>query len=120
MDELRENTLPQNEEEPREVVGWYVPRQGHEVVEYYVHRDPLPALVRPREVEKKHSLRGLWIFLALVGLIVVAVVLTLVLQDKPDVSDKEWDTDGEASSIVDIFTDDSTAFPVILTIPIPA
>ena len=111
MDELRENTLPQNEEEPREVVGWYVPRQGHEVVEYYVHRDPLPALVRPREEEKKHSLRGLWIFLALVGLIVVAVVLTLVLQDKPDVSDKEWDTDGEASSIVDIFTDDSTSIP---------
>lgn len=111
MDELRENTLPQNEEEPREVVGWYVPRQGHEIVEYYVHRDPLPALVRPREEEKKHSLRGLWIFLALVGLIVVAVVLTLVLQDKPDVSDKEWDPDGEASSIVDIFANDNTSIP---------
>ena len=41
MDEKRETTVP-HEEEEREVVGWYVPRQGREVVEYYVHREPLP------------------------------------------------------------------------------
>ena len=36
MDELRDRN------EPQEVVGWYTPRQGNEVVDYYVHRQPLP------------------------------------------------------------------------------
>lgn len=112
MDELRETTAPQGEEESREVVGWYVPRQGQEVVEYYVHRDPLPELVRPREeTKKKRSRRGLWIFLGLMALIVVVVVLAFVLRDVGHAPAEDWDEDGEASSIVDIFTDDSTHIP---------
>ena len=112
MDEKRETTVPQREEESREVVGWYVPRQGQEVVEYYVHRDPLPALVRPREeMKKKRSRRGLWIFLGLMALIVVVVVLAFVLRDVGYTPAEDWDEDGEASSIVDIFTDDSTHIP---------
>ena len=112
MDEKRETTVPQREEESREVVSWYVPRQGQEVVEYYVHRDPLPALVRPREeTKKKRSRRGLWIFLGLMALIVVVVVLAFVLRDVGYAPAEDWDEDGEASSIVDIFTDDSTNIP---------
>lgn len=111
MDEKRETTVP-HEEESREVVGWYVPRQGREVVEYYVHREPLPEMVRPREeVKKKRSRRGLWIFLGAMALIVVVIVLALVLREKPDMPDENWDEDGEASSIVDIFATDSTHIP---------
>lgn len=112
MDELRETTTPMEEENSREVVGWYVPRQGREVVEYYVHREPLPEVVRPREgTPKKRSRRGLWIFLGVIGLIVVMLVLAFVLREKPDMSDENWDEDGEASSIVDIFATDSTHIP---------
>ena len=112
MDEMRENTVPQGEEESREVVGWYVPRQGQEVVEYYVHRDPLPELVRPREeTKKKRSRRGLWIFLGIMALIAVVIVLAFVLRDTGHAPAEDWDEDGEASSIVDIFTDDSTHIP---------
>lgn len=112
MDEKRETTVPQREEESREVVGWYVPRQGQEVVEYYVHRDPLPELVRPREeTKKKRSRRGLWIFLGLMALIVVVVVLAFALRDVGHTPAEDRDEDGEASSIVDIFTDDSTHIP---------
>ena len=110
MDEKRETTVP-HEEEEREVVGWYVPRQGREVVEYYVHRDPLPELVRPRQEKKKRSRRGLWIFLGAMALIAVVLVLAVVLRDRPDVPDENWDEDGEASSIVDIFATDSTHIP---------
>ena len=111
MDEKRETTVP-HEEESREVVGWYVPRQGHEVVEYYVHRDPLPEMVRPREeTKKKRSRRGLWIFLGLMALIAVVMVLALVLRDIDRTPAEDWDEDGEASSIVDIFADDSTHIP---------
>lgn len=110
MDEKRETTVP-HEEEEREVVGWYVPRQGREVVEYYVHREPLPALVRPRQEVKKRSRRGLWIFLGAMALIAVVLVLAVVLRDRPDVPDENWDEDGEASSIVDIFATDSTHIP---------
>ena len=111
MDEKRETTVPQREEESREVVSWYVPRQGQEVVEYYVPRDPLPELVRPREETKKRSRRGLWIFLGLMALIVVVIVLAFVLRDVGYAPAEDRDEDGEASSIVDIFTDDSTNIP---------
>ena len=110
MDEKRETTVP-HEEEEREVVGWYVPRQGREVVEYYVHRDPLPELVRPREETKKRSRRGLWIFLGIMALIAVAMVLAFVLRDVGYAPAEDRDEDGEASSIVDIFADDSTHIP---------
>lgn len=111
MDELRENMIPDNEEASREVVGWYVPPQGREVVDCYVHRDVLPAYIRPREEVKKRSRRGLWIFLALMALLVVLVVLAVVLRDKPDYPADEWDEGGEASSIIDIFSEDSTHIP---------
>ena len=110
MEEKRETTVP-HEEEEREVVGWYVPRQGREVVEYYVHRDPLPELVRPREETKKRSRRGLWIFLGIMALIAVVMVLAFVLRDVGYDPAEDRDEDGEASSIVDIFADDSTHIP---------
>ena len=111
MDEMRETTAPQGEEESREVVSWYVPRQGQEVVEYYVHRDPLPELVRPRQEVQKRSRRGLWIFLGIMALIAVVIVLAFVLRDVGYAPAEDWDEDGEASSIVDIFTDDNTRIP---------
>lgn len=107
MDELRENRQP---EDFREVVGWYVPQQGREVVDCYVHRDALPECVRPREKEKKHSRRGLWIFLAAVVLIVILLVLAFILRDKPEEPASEGDG-SEASSIVDIFDERSTHIP---------
>ena len=107
MDELREN---QHTEQSREVVGWYVPRQGREVVDCYVQPHQLPESVRPRETVKKRSRRGLWIFLAAMGLIVIMLVLAFVLRDKPEGPAPEGD-DSEASSIVDIFDDRSTHIP---------
>ena len=109
MDEMRETAVPQDEEKSREVVSWYVPRQGREVVECYVHRKPLPEAVRPREEREKNSRRGLWIFLGLLCLVVLVVVLGLVLQGTAPAED--WDEDGEASSIVDIFASDNTNIP---------
>ena len=41
MDDLRDRN------DPREVVDWYIPRQGTEVVDYYVHDRPLPESARP-------------------------------------------------------------------------
>lgn len=109
MDELR-NKTEWDSGEDREVVGWYVPPQGREVVECYVHRDVLPASIRPREEVKKRSRRGLWVFLALLALLLVLVTLGFVLRERPaDGGDLEHD--GEASSIVDIFTEDGTHIP---------
>lgn len=109
MDEMRENIHPDVADE-REVVGWYVPRQGREVVEYYIHRDVLPECVRPRETVKKRSRLGLWIFLGCVVLLAVALVLTFVLRDKPQ-EELPPESKDEASSIVDIFAHDSTHIP---------
>ena len=107
MEELREKV---NTEQPREVVGWYVPRQGREVVACYVQPRELPECVRPHEEEKKRSRRGLWIFLAAMALVVIVLVLAFVLRDKPQMPAGEGDG-SEASSIVDIFDSRSTHIP---------
>ncbi len=107
MDELREN---RQTEESREVVGWYVPRQGREVVDCYVQPRELPECVRPREVVKKRSRRGLWIFLAAVAAIMILLALAFILREKPEEPAPE-DDGSEASSIVDIFDDRGTHIP---------
>ena len=77
MDELRDRNQPQ------EVVGWYTPRQGNEVVDYYVHRQPLPECVRPappqQTVPQKKKRRGLWIFLGVMGALAVVLILAALL-----------------------------------------
>ena len=106
MDELRENL---HCEDPREVVGWYVPRQGREVVECYVQPDVLPAYVRPRETVKKRSRRGLWIFLSAMALVAILLVLAIVLRDRTE--EVIPGDGGGASSIVDISGESDTQIP---------
>ena len=103
--------------DPREVVDWYVPRQGREVVDYYVHHDPLPDCVRPAPVQPQRKKRlGLWIFLGIMGLLAVVLILFALLggsaknpTDTEPGSDPSGD--GDASSIVDIFSDQHTTIP---------
>ena len=110
MDELKNNTQPQAE--PREVVDWYVPRQGTEVVDYYVHSQPLPESVRPAPPQppKKKKRLGLWIFLGIMGLVAVILVAAALLwrDDSHDHNHDGGQDDNDASSIVDIFTDRRT------------
>ena len=108
MDELRDRN------EPQEVVDWYVPQQGKEVVDYYVHRQPLPESVRPMPPQppkkKKHT--GLWIFLGIMAAIAIAVVLAAIFWRTDDSTVFDGDaSDSDASSIVDIFGDHTTAIP---------
>ena len=67
MDEMRDRN------EPQEVVDWYVPRQGTEVVDYYVHHQPLPESVRPAPPKPPRKRTGLWIFLGIMGLLIVVL-----------------------------------------------
>ena len=60
MDEMRDRN------EPQEVVDWYVPRQGTEVVDCYVHHRPLPESVRPAPPKPPRKRTGLWIFLCII------------------------------------------------------
>lgn len=107
MDELRENM---HGEDPCEVVGWYVPQQGREVVGSYVQPHELPECVRPRETVKKRSRRGLWIFLSAMALIVILLVLAVALHDRPE-EVIPGDDGSAASSIVDISDARSTRIP---------
>ena len=110
MDEMRENIHADAGDE-REVVGWYVPRQGREVVECYIHRDALPECVRPREeVKKRRSHLGVWIFAGCVALLAVALVLAFVLREKPQ-EELPPASKEEATSIVDIAVDDGIRIP---------
>ena len=110
MDELRDKT------EPQEVVDWYVPPQGTEVVDYYVHSQPLPENVRPAPPTppKKKKRTGLWIFLGIMGLAAVILVAAALLWHGA-ASDGSYDGDSQdnhdASSIVDIFADHKTTIP---------
>ena len=108
-------------DEPQEVVSWYVPRvkEGTEIVSYYVQPKVLPEKARAAAPtkSKKHSRRGLWIFLGCMALLVAALVIAqlvwgkIVIKDKPQ---NDPDTqDGYASSIVDIFTTADTNVPVV-------
>lgn len=107
MDEYKENL------EPREVVSWYVPPQGQEVVDYYVQKEPLPRSVRPAQPQQPRRKKrlGLWIFLGVLA--VLAVVLALfALLDEPQYDDALYDdTNDDASSIVDIYADHETTIP---------
>lgn len=108
MDELRERC------EPQEVVSWYVPRQGTEVVDCYVHHQPLPECVRPAPAPapKKKKRLGLWIFLGIIA-VVAAVLVICALSGGTDEPAHAHDGDdsGDASSIVDIFADHRTTIP---------
>ena len=109
MDELRDRT------EPQEVVDWYGPQQGKEVVDYYVHHQPLPESIRPAPPKpprkKKHT--GLWIFLGIMAVVAVVVVLAAIFWQRDDGYHDSYDGSGDndASSIVDIFGDHRTTIP---------
>ena len=116
MDELRDRN------EPQEVVGWYTPRQGNEVVDYYVHRQPLPECVRPappqQTVPQKKKRRGLWIFLGVMGALAVVLILAALLgggTNGPvyDGDSSAGDGSDDASSITDIYADHHTTIPKV-------
>ena len=116
MDELRDRN------EPQEVVDWYIPRQGNEVVDYYVHHQPLPECVRPapaqQAVPQKKKRRGLWIFLGVMGVLAVVLILAALLGGKAESPVYDGDnTPGggsdDASSITDIYADHHTTIPKV-------
>lgn len=109
MDDLRDRN------DPREVVDWYIPRQGTEVVDYYVHDRPLPESARPAppSVPKRKRRLGLWIFLAVMGVVVAVVVVFALLNGHNRTADHDAadDSSEDASSIVDIFSLQQTTIP---------
>ena len=100
-----ENKTPVNE--PQEVVGQYIRDDSREVTDCYVHRDPLPAAAvhHTPQPPKKHSRKGLWIFLAVMAVLVMAAVAAALIAG-PAESGGYTDDDHDASSIVDIFDKD--------------
>ena len=104
MDDLRDRN------EPQEVVDWYVPRQGTEVVDGYVHHRPLPESVRPAPPKPPRKRTGLWIFLGIMALVIVVLVLAAVFSRSSQPEEAGPD-DGDASSIIDIFSDSNTTIP---------
>ena len=100
-----ENKTPVNE--PQEVVGQYIRDDSREVTDCYVHRDPLPAAAvhHTPQPPKKHSRKGLWIFLAVMAALVIAAVAAALIAG-PAESGGYTDDDHDASSIVDIFDKD--------------
>ena len=109
MDDLRDRN------DPREVVDWYIPRQGTEVVDYYVHDRPLPESARPAPppVPKRKKRLGLWIFLAVMGVVAAVVVVFALLNGQNRTADHDAadDSSEDASSIVDIFSLQQTTIP---------
>ena len=66
---------PAPEQEPNEVVSWYVrPDEGREVKDCYVQPRPMPAPAVPAAAPEKkpHSRRGLWVFLVIMAVLVGA------------------------------------------------
>ena len=100
-----ENKTPVNE--PQEVVGQYIRDDSREVTDCYVHHDPLPAAAvhHTPQPPKKHSRKGLWIFLAVMAALVMAAVAAALIAG-PAESGGYTDDDHDASSIVDIFDKD--------------
>ena len=100
-----ENKTPANE--PQEVVGQYIRDDSREVTDCYVYSQPLPAAAMPRisqasQMPQKHSRRGLWIFLIIAMVLIIAVIVA-ALTSRP-MEDGGYADDGhDASSIVDIF-----------------
>lgn len=99
-----ENKTPVSE--PQEVVGQYIRDDSREVTDCYVHRDPLPAATvhHAPQPPKKHSRKGLWIFLAVMAVLVMAAVAAALIAGPEDGGTA--DDDHDASSIVDIFDKD--------------
>ena len=99
-----ENKTPVSE--PQEVVGQYIRDDSREVTDCYVHRDPLPAAAvhHTPQPPKKHSRKGLWIFLAVMAMLVMAAVAAALIAGPEDGGTA--DDDHDASSIVDIFDKD--------------
>ena len=99
-----ENKTPVSE--PQEVVGQYIRDDSREVTDCYVHRDPLPAAAvhHTPQPPKKHSRKGLWIFLAVMAALVMAAVAAALIAGPEDGGTA--DDDHDASSIVDIFDKD--------------
>lgn len=99
-----ENKTPVSE--PQEVVGQYIRDDSREVTDCYVHRDPLPAAAvhHTPQSPKKHSRKGLWIFLAVMAVLVMAAVAAALIAGPEDGGTA--DDDHDASSIVDIFDKD--------------
>lgn len=99
-----ENKTPVSE--PQEVVGQYIRDDSREVTDCYVHRDPLPAAAvhHAPQPPKKHSRKGLWIFLAVMAVLVMAAVAAALIAGPEDGGTA--DDDHDASSIVDIFDKD--------------
>ena len=99
-----ENKTPVSE--PQEVVGQYIRDDSREVTDCYVHRDPLPAAAvhHTPQPPKKHSRKGLWIFLAVMAVLVMAAVAAALIAGPEDGGTA--DEDHDASSIVDIFDKD--------------
>ena len=108
-----ENKTPANE--PQEVVGQYIRDDSREVTDCYVYSQPLPAAAMPRisqasQMPQKHSRRGLWIFLIIAMVLIIAVVVA-ALTARP-MEDGGYADDGhDASSIVDIFRTEKTTIP---------
>ncbi len=99
-----ENKTPVSE--PQEVVGQYIRDDSREVTDCYVHRAPLPAAAvhHTPQPPKKHSRKGLWIFLAVMAVLVMAAVAAALIAGPEDGG--AADDDHDASSIVDIFDKD--------------
>ena len=99
-----ENKTPVSE--PQEVVGQYIRDDSREVTDCYVHRDPLPAAAvhHTPQPPKKHSRKGLWIFLTVMAVLVMAAVAAALIAGPEDGGTA--DDDHDASSIVDIFDKD--------------
>ena len=99
-----ENKTPVSE--PQEVVGQYIRDDSREVTDCYVHHDPLPAAAvhHTPQPPKKHSRKGLWIFLAVMAVLVMAAVAAALIAGPEDGG--AADDDHDASSIVDIFDKD--------------
>ncbi len=116
FDERREGQCAAESADEREIVLWYVPRrrEGAEVVSYYVQSCPMPENARrvTGSAPKKHSRRGLWIFLACMAVLLITVVLAAVLGHRSHRPANGELPDGEdASSIIDIFEPVKTTIP---------
>ena len=67
---------PAPEQEPDEVVSWYVrPDEGQEITGCYVQPGPMPAAAAPKAVrqEKRRSRKGLWTFLVILAVLIRVV-----------------------------------------------